>query len=258
MFDANDARARRNVVVISDELARTIFPRGDAVGKRINPGWNEEGYEVVGVVGSVREFGLTRDMRPAFYWPYPVPDASARMVFIVRTTDRDALAVLPAIRAAFAELDPSLPLYEIATMGDIVLRTVGNRRFATSLFAAFGLLALALAALGIFSVLAFAVEQRTREVGIRMALGASTRNVTRMIVAQGLRLTILGLVVGIAAALFTSRLLTSLLWEIEPADPLTLALVALVSIATAAAAAYLPAHKAARIDPAQLARESGA
>jgi predicted permease len=255
LLTEDDARNRAAVVVISDELASTIFPNGDAIGKRIDPGWGNAGYDVVGIVGSVRDFGLTRDERPAFYWPYTVPDATRSMVFIVRTRGGDPLAVVPNIRAAIAELDPTLPIYDIATMEDIVIRTVGNRRFATSLFAAFGVLALALAALGIFGVLAYAVEQRTREVGIRMALGASTRSVTGMVVAQGLRLTSLGLVVGVVGALFASRLLSNLLWEVKPADPMTFFAVALVSLATALAAAYLPARRAARIDPARLVRQ---
>lgn len=184
LLDEADARARADVVVISDELARTIFPNGDAVGQRIDPHHNEDGYEVVGIVGSVREFGITSDERPALYWPYPVPNAQSSMVFVVRTAADDPLTVLPAIRATFRELDPSLPLYEVATMEDMVLRTVGNQRLATSLFAAFGLIALILAALGIFSVLAFAVEQRSREIAIRMALGATSRRVTAMVVAE--------------------------------------------------------------------------
>lgn len=258
LINEADARLRADVVMISDEVARAVFPNGDAVGKRIDPHHNEDGYEVVGIVGSVREFGLTRDKRPALYWPYPVPNANPEMVFVVRTDADDPLTVMPAIRAAFRELDPSLPLYEIATMQDMALRTVGNQRLATSLFGAFGLIALTLAALGIFSVLAFAVEQRSREVAIRMALGATSRRVTRMIVAQGLRLTALGLVAGIVVALLASRLLSALLWEIEPTDPQTFIAVAVVAVATTVAAAYLPARRAARIEPAQIVRDTAA
>ncbi|MGH7577425.1 MAG: FtsX-like permease family protein [Longimicrobiales bacterium] len=143
-------------------------------------------------------------------------------------------------------------------MEDMVLRTVGNHRLATSLFAAFGLLALTLAALGIFSVLAFAVEERAREIAIRMALGATSGRVTGMVVAQGLRLMTIGLVVGIVLALLTSRLLSALLWEIEPTDPLTFIAVIAVAVATAAAAAYLPARRAARTEPAQIVRDTAA
>lgn len=268
MLDPTDARTHADVVVISDELARTIFPAGDAIGKRIDPHHhNEDGYEVVGIVGGVRDFGLTGVKRPALYWPYPVPEPDQfaldlglhlGMVFVVRTAANDPLSVMPAIRAAFRELDPGLPLYEVATMEDMALRTIGNQRLATSLFAVFGLLALTLAALGIFSVLAFAVEQRAREVAIRMALGATSRRVTGMVVAHGLRLSTLGLVAGIVVALLTSRLLSALLWEIEPTDPLTFITVAAIAVVTTTAAAYLPARRAARIEPAQLVRDTAA
>lgn len=255
MLTAADAQSRADVVVISDELAHQIFPQGDAVGRSINPGWNDEGYQVVGVVGSVREFGVTQAKRPAFYWPYPVPNASLNMVFVVRTASGDALALVPSIRRVIHDLDPNLPIFAVRSMSDVVLETVGNRWFATALFAAFGGLALALSALGIFGVLAFAVEQRRREVGIRMALGATRRNVTGMVVRQGLRLVGLGLVVGIVAASFASRLLSSLLYQVKPADPLTLVTVTVVALATAAAASYLPARRAARIDPMRVVRD---
>ncbi|NIQ52758.1 MAG: FtsX-like permease family protein, partial [Gammaproteobacteria bacterium] len=250
-----DGLREAEVVVISDVLASALFPDGNAVGERIYPGWNEDGYEVVGVVGSVREFGVTRDRRPALYWPFPVPNFRRDFVFVVRTAGDEPLAVLPSIRRAIAPLDPNLPLYGIMTLEDAVLARVGNRRFATALFAVFGVLALALSALGIFGVLAFAVEQRTREVGIRIALGATGRSVIRMVVGQGLRLVVLGLVVGILAAVAASDLLAGLLFQVEPADALTLTLVTAVALGTAAAACYLPARRAARIEPMRVLRE---
>lgn len=255
MLTANDARNRAQVVLISDALAQQIFPNGDAIGKRINPGWTEEGFEVVGIVGSVREFGILRDKRPAFYWPYPVPNAPRAMVFLVRTERGDPLALLPAIRATLAELDPNLPVYGVRTLEDGKLAWTGNRWLATALFGAFGALALALSALGIFGVLAFAVEQRTREMGIRIALGASSNSVVSMVVSQGLRLVALGLVIGVVAAVFASRLLGNLLYEVEPADPATLAAVAVTALAAAVAAAYLPARRAARVEPMRVLRE---
>lgn len=250
-----DGLREAQVVVISEVLAETLFPEGGAVGARIDPGWNEDGYEVVGVVGSVREWGLTRDKRPALYWPFPVPNARHDFVFVVRSARGDPLSTLPPIRRVIAELDPNLPIYGVMTLEDAVLARVGNRWFATTLFAAFGFLALALAALGIFGVLAFSVEQRTPEVGVRMALGASADRVTRMVVAQGLRLVVIGLVLGLATAVVASDLLSSLMFEIEPTDPMTLILVTLIALATASIACYLPARRAARIDPMRVLRE---
>jgi predicted permease len=245
-----DGRAGADVVVISDALAQTLFPAGDAVGHRIDPAWNDGGFEIVGVVGSVREFGVTRDKRPAFYRPFAVETGVARSeVFIVRTATDEPLGLLPSIRRALTTLDPTVPLFGAATMRDVVRRTVGTQWFATALFAAVGLLALALAALGIFAVLAFSVEQRAREVGIRMALGATRERVTRLVVSQGLRLTLTGLVLGLGTAVFALRLLASLLYEVRPADPATLALVTLVAVAAAASASYLPARRAASIEP---------
>ncbi len=251
-----DGRDSANIVVISDELAHTLFPDGNALGQWINPGWNATGFEVVGIVGSVREFGVARDKRPAFYRPFGEATGTSRTeAFVVRTTNDDPLSVLPGIRRALAAVDPALPLFGASSMEDVVHRTYGNRRFATTLFAGFAVVALALAALGIFSVLAFAVEQRGREVGIRMALGATRQSVTRMIVGQGLWLTGLGLAIGIVSAVFASRLLRSLLYGVQPADPATLTVVAVVAATTALAASYLPARRAAGIDPMVAVRE---
>ncbi len=140
-------------------------------------------------------------------------------------------------------------------MNDVVLQSTGPRWFATALFTAFGVLALLLAALGIFGVLAFIVEQRTHEVGIRVALGATRGGVTRLVVGQGMRLVAAGLVIGVVATIFASRLMASLLYQVRPADPVTLAAVALVALLTALAASYLPARRAASAEPMRVLRE---
>lgn len=255
LLDRDDGRNRADVVVISEALAEQIFPDGHAIGKRINPGWNNDGYEVVGVVGSVREFGILSAPRPALYWAYPVPNAPNDMVFIVRGDRDDPLTLLPAVRQVIRGLDPNLPIYGTRTLDDAEMAWTGNRRFATALFTAFGILALALSALGIFGVLAFAVEQRRREMGIRMALGSTRRGVVTLVVAQGLRLVAIGLGIGILGAIFASRLLANLLYQVEPADPVTLGVVALVALGTAVAASGLPALGAARVEPMVVLRE---
>jgi putative ABC transport system permease protein len=252
----DDVRRGAPVVVISDVLARTLFPKGGAVGKRLRLGWGDpDGYEIVGVVGGVREFGVANAKRPAMYWPYSTMGAERDMTFLVRTARGDPLAVVPAIRRAIAEIDPSLPVYGVTSMDDVVLQSIGPRWFATALFTAFGILALLLAALGIFGVLAFIVEQRTHEVGIRVALGATRGGVTRLVVGQGMRLVALGLIVGVAGAVLASRLVASLLYQVRPADPLTLAAVAVVALLTALAASYLPARRAAMVEPMRVLRE---
>ena len=244
----DDVRGQRPVVVISDVLARTIFPDGNVLGRHILQDWDEEGvgYEVVGVVGSVREFGVLGDERPAVYWPFQVLGQRNSMVFVVRT-NRDPMSVMPDIRRTIANIDASLPVYDVRTLRDVMIETTGPRWLATNLFTAFGALALLLASLGIFGVLAFMVEQRAREIGIRMALGATSTQVRSMVVGQGLRLAAFGLAIGLPAAVMLSRFLADLLHEVEPTDFGTLALVTAVAITTAALAAYLPARRATRV-----------
>jgi putative ABC transport system permease protein len=249
-----EARPGSDVAVVSDVLAETIFPHGNAIGKRILTDWNDVGWEIVGIVGSVREFGVTRAKRPAVYWPYPARFANNSMTFIVRTAG-DPHFVLPEIRQIVRREDPNLPLYGIRTMEDVVVETVGDRRFATSLFSVFGAVALTLAAVGIFGVLAYVVEQRTREIGIRMAMGADTAKVVRLVALEGGKLVVLGLIAGFGIALASSRLLSDLLYEVEPTDPVTLAVVVLVTLVAAALAAAFPARRAAKLQPMAALRE---
>lgn len=255
-FTEADAYQDGRAVVVSDELASTIFPEGDALGSRILPGWTSDslGYEIVGVAESVREFGVTRGERPAVYWPWGARGAAGRMTFVVRTPLATA-EVAPAIRRAVAGVDATVPVFQIRTMRDVAIETMGQGFFATTLFGLFGVIALALAALGIFGVLAYTVEQRTREIGIRMALGSSAGNVLRLVMSRGLRLAALGLGIGIVASVYTSDLLADLLFEVEPADPGTLVLVSAVCLATAALASWLPALKAVRVEPMRALRE---
>lgn len=248
-LDGTDGTTEAQVVVISDRLAEDLFPDGNAVGQRINPGWNEEGYEVVGVVGSVREWGILGQKRPALYWPYPVPNPNPSMTFVMRTAGDDPLEVIPDVRAVLADIDPTIPIYSVATLEDVATGTLGSRRLATNLFATFGVLALVLAAAGIFGVLAYSVEQRTREIGIRIAIGAGARRVIREVVVRGLRLVVVGLVVGVAGALLGTRLLADLLYAVEPRDALTLSAVVAVVLGTSLLATWLPARRAARIEP---------
>jgi putative ABC transport system permease protein len=241
-----DLRDERAVVVVNDELARALFGDVDPVGHAF-PG--DVPVEIVGVVGSVREFGITNDRRPGFYFPLQSIGRSNSMVFVVRTTG-DPMNAVPGIRRVIEEVDPHLPIFDVRTMRDVVTQTVGTRWLATNLFVAFGLMALLLAAFGIFGVLAYAVEQRTREIGVRMALGATRGRVNRMVVIQGMRLAAAGLIIGLTAAVFASTLIADLLWEVEPTDFRTLALAAAVALTTAALAALLPAFRATRIEPA--------
>jgi ABC-type antimicrobial peptide transport system permease subunit len=153
------------------------------------------------------------------------------------------------LRAAIASIDPELPLTSVQEMEDVVSRSLGRPRLTLSLMSLFGGVALLLAAIGLYGVVAFSVSQRVREIGLRMALGASSSDVSRLVLREGLKLALAGVALGVAGALVTSRLLESLLFEVEPRDPVTLVLIAALLVAVALAASYLPARRASRIDP---------
>jgi putative ABC transport system permease protein len=244
----DDIRQERRVIVVNDELARELFHDRSAVGQRLLEEW-DGGFEIVGVVGSVREFGVTNEKRPGMYFPLKQFGVAGSMVYVVRTAG-DPMAAVPGIRNAVAAEDAAVPIHRVRRLKDVFRETTGSRWLAANLFTAFGALALALAAIGIFGVLAYVVEQRTRDIGIRMALGASGSRVQAMVVWQGLKLALIGLAGGVAAATLGGSLIADLLWEVEATDAATLAIASAVALVTAAAAAFLPALRATRIPPA--------
>jgi predicted permease len=248
LFEANE-RGGAGVVVISETLAREIFPDGEWLGKRILTGWNDVGWEVVGVVESIPEFGLERELRPAVYWPFGETDPPSRMTFVVRTNDDDPAALAPEVRNVVAGLEAGAPVFGLRTFRDVMLETLGDRVFATTLFVAFGVLALLLAVVGVFSVLAHMVEQRTREIGIRLALGASVGGIQRMVTRETVALAGVGLMIGGAGALMSSSVLEGLLFGITATDPRIIGAVILIAAAGAVAASWLPTRRAMRVDP---------
>lgn len=254
-LERRDADAGAAGVLVSDALARSLFPGRSAVGETVDPFGNDTHYRIVGVVGSVREFGLLRDERPAIYWRfgYPAGGSGRDMTFVVRTAD-EPLALVPEIRSVLHDLDPDIPLYSVRTLEDVATQTLGTRTLATQLFAAFASMALLLCGIGIFGILAYVVEQRTREIGIRMAIGADRANVVRTVVGQGLKLVGFGLLVGIGGALVSGRFLEDLLYEVAPNDPWTLAIVVVTVLAAGVAAAWLPARRAAGVAPSEALR----
>lgn len=254
-FQTQDADAGAAGVLISDALARSLFPDRSAVGQTVDPFGNETHYRIVGVVESVREFGLLRDERPAIYWAfgYPALGNVRNMTFVVRAGD--PLALVPEIRNVLTDLDPTIPVYSIRTMEDVATQTLGARTLATQLFTAFAAMALLLTGVGIFGILAYLVEQRTREIGIRMAIGANRGEVVGMVIGQALKLVGAGLAVGVAISVASGRFLEDLLYQVEPGDPLVLVGVLATVLAAATAAAWLPARKAAGVAPSQALRE---
>ncbi|HEY0380187.1 MAG TPA: ABC transporter permease [Pyrinomonadaceae bacterium] len=247
-FTERDDDKAPKVVLINETLARKHFAGDDPVGKRLNLGLNDINGEVVGVVGDVRSRNLSKEAGPEFYVPYaqvPIGDVS----LVVRTSSADPTPLTQALRSAVQEIDRDQPLYEVHTMNALVAESVSRQRFSMTLLALFAGLALMLASVGIFGVMSFLVTQRTHEIGIRMALGAQRRDVLKMIVGQGMKLTLVGVALGLAAAFALTRLMSSLLYGVSATDPLTFAGVSLLLAAVALLACYVPARRAMRVDP---------
>ena len=256
-FAPTDRSGSPQKVVVNRALARKYFPGENPIGRRITIGISSDtadaggsvdwGGEIVGVVGDVRQGGPKQEVMPMTYLPLaqaPWPSLTA----VVRTTG-DPARLLAAARAEVRRMDPDLALYDARTMDAVVGRSVAQPRFYMLLLALFAGIALALAAVGIYGVVSYAVRQRTRELGIRVALGAPGRQIARLVLGQGLRLTVLGLGVGVAAAFGVTRLLASLLFGVGATDLATFGGVAVVLLGVAAAATYLPARRASRVDP---------
>jgi putative ABC transport system permease protein len=233
--------------LINETLARRLFAGEDPIGQAITD-WVEGGLRVVGIVGDVRGAGPTRPTPPAFYFPFALFGGESAAAAIVRTAG-DPAALVPNVRQAVAGLDPQLPVYDIRTMREVAHQGMGTRRFAMSLFGVFAGLALLLSAVGIYGVMSFAVAQRSRELGVRLALGAGRASVLRLVLGDGARLIVPGIVIGVVLALATARLLSSLLFEISAIDPITFLAVSLVLVAVALGATFVPAHRATRLDP---------
>jgi putative ABC transport system permease protein len=259
LLDAADARSGVNVVVVNETLARTMFPDGDALGQQLHATFIEHPSTIVGVVSDVRDLGPMREPRATAYWPYGGDVLSATsMAVVVRTRGVPPASVLPAIRERLRALDPDVPLADVATLEDVAAATIGrDRRAALSLMAGFAVLALILAVLGIYAVVAFGVEERRREVGVRMALGATRTGVLRLVCGRGLRLAIGGIVLGLVGAALSSRLVAHLLWGVTPADPLTLLATALIFLTAAFAGSFLPARRASSFHVADILRQDG-
>jgi putative ABC transport system permease protein len=249
-FSAQDVDATSRVAIISEAMAREYFPNQNPIGKRIIFGFPPDGgapREIVGIVGDVRDVALSQKPAAMMYVPYAqAPFWGA--VLVVRS-NLSVAAVADAIRRDTRAIDKDLPVTDIAAMPEIVDASVTQPRFQTLLLGSFGALALILAAVGIYGVISYSVIQRTHEIGIRMSLGAQPGQVLRLVMGQGAKLALAGVAVGIAAALALTRLMRSLLFEVNPADPLTFAAIAALLVAVALAACYIPARRAMRVDP---------
>ncbi len=251
MLADSDGPDAPHAVVINEAMARILFPGEEALGQRIrpqSPGGNGPWATVVGIVKDVREWGLDLPARPtAYYSVTQRPPVGAYLV--VRTRQRPE-ALLASLQAELRAVDPALPLYDVAPMEAVVDSSVAQRRFSMVLLMLFAGVAVVLASLGIYGVISYTVMQRTRELGIRMALGARQVDVLGLMVGQGLRLTLLGVGIGLLLALGLGRLLSALLYGVQAHDPLTFAGVAVLLAGVALVASWLPARRAAKVDPA--------
>ncbi len=236
--------------VISKRLADLLWPGQDPIGRTaiLWKGQSEVRGEVVGVVGNMRERGLENDPTLAVYFP-AAGNATTSLQLVVHSRG-EPMAVVPAIRSLVTSIDPNLPVSNIRTLEDVVTASVATRRVTMMLLVTFAVVALILALAGVYGVLAYSISRRTSEIGVRIALGAQHRRVLRLVVAQGMRPVIAGIAAGLAATFWLSRLMSSLLFEIEPHDPLTYAVAAVVLLGVATLACYLPARRVLRIDPA--------
>ncbi|MHC4696216.1 MAG: ABC transporter permease [Planctomycetota bacterium] len=249
-FTELDNMEGRSVVIVNEALAQRFWPEEDSIGKRLKYGARDSGapwLTVVGVVGDVKQRGLTRETRLETYRPY-AQRPERRMSFVVRTVG-DPLAATTAGQSAVWDVDPDLAVYRVRSMEDIIFEETGASGVLAGLLAVFAAIALVLASVGLYGVMSYAVSQRTHEIGIRMALGAQSGNVLRLVITRSVLLTLTGIGAGIVLALLLGRALESLMYGVSPTDPSTFVGVAGMLMIVALLASYLPARRAMKVDP---------
>jgi putative ABC transport system permease protein len=251
-FNERDAAKAPGVIIVNQSFAQKFFPTENPIGKRIKPGISAgeakpDWREIVGVVSDVRNRNLSSDLRVGYF----VPAAQVpfnQMTMIVRATN-DPHSLITAVQNEVHSMDKEVPVFSIKTMDEYISATVAAPRFNTTLLAIFAAVALVLTIVGLYGVMSYSVAQRTNEIGIRMALGAQTRDVLRLIVFQGFKLVLLGLGLGLAGAFGLMSIISSLLFGVTWKDPLTFVIVAIVLAFVALLACYIPARRATHLDP---------
>jgi putative ABC transport system permease protein len=239
------------VVVISEKAARYFWPGQDPIGKRLKPGstTSESPWrEVIGIVKDVRQNDFVAEPKMQMYMAHEQVGSFAANAVVVRT-QVDPLSLGTGVRKVVWEIDKDQPVSDIRSMEEIVSRAVARQRFSMMLFGIFATLALVLASVGIYGVMSYSMAQRTREIGIRMALGAQRKDVLKMAVGQGLKLVLIGVGIGLAAAFVLTRVMASLLFGVSATDPVTFITISIILTGVAVLASYIPAVRAARVDP---------
>jgi putative ABC transport system permease protein len=254
-FRPTDTATSQLVALVNEELVRRYYAGQDPIGRRMRIGGDPKRpwVTIVGIVKDVRHNGMTAAIKEKFYVPHAQWHVATgnpiRSMSIVAKTTGDPMALASAVRAEVRALDPNLPLAQVRPMTGIVATSLSEPRFTSVLFGVFAALALLLAAIGVYGVLSYLVTLRTREIGIRVAIGAGPRDVLRLVLGRGLALSIGGIVVGLIVAVPLARLIGTLLYEVSSLDPLTFVAVPLVLSIVALGASALPARRATRVDP---------
>ncbi len=252
-FADTDTKQSPNVVVINEAFVRRHFGEENPLGHRIKLQGQERDHPlIVGVVGNVRDFGLDEQPTPEAYVPFlqdPLSKDYKRSMTIVARTKSDPGAIAGSFRAALTSMDKSLPVYALKPMTEYLRDSLSRRRFNMVLLSGFSGLALVLAAIGIYGVISYGVAQRTREMGIRMALGAQSRDVLKLVIRQAMLLTLGGVAIGLLASFVLTRLMKSLLFSVSATDPLTFAVIASLLTLIALVACLIPARRATKVDP---------
>jgi putative ABC transport system permease protein len=235
--------------MINEAMAEKFWPGEDPIGKRLTPDSGTiVSREIVGIVRDIKHFGLDKESKPEYYIPYQQDPWSSALTIAVRTTD-DPASLSQAVRNEVRALDSSLPVTSLRTMKELVERSVAKPRFRTLLLGVFAGVALLLSMLGIYGVMSWSVAQRTREVGVRMALGAAPADILRLLVGQGMTVAVVGVGIGVGGALVLTRVLASFLFEVNATDLMTFVSVSVLLLGAALLACYVPARRATKIDP---------
>src|SRR5581483_9593328 len=249
LFTEQEATEMRHVVLVNEAFARKHFPGEDPLGKRVVIYMKDQNdpTEIIGVVADSKHATLDAEAEPMAYWPHP--ELAYTFMTLVIRTGGNAANIAAAARNVIQSLDSEQPIADVRTMESLLAKSLSRARFNTLLLAVFAVVALVLAGVGIYGVMAYSVAQRTHEIGVRMALGAQRRDVMRMVLGQGMTLALAGVVAGVAAAFLLTRLMATLLFGVGATDPLTFAGIALLLTFVALLACFVPARRATKTDP---------